>query len=138
MNKIDEITIFQDNQIVDAIILDENNSANLGLEFVLPTKKIIGSKVLIIMLSVSQDAMLPLFDQDFETDEFNNKDYVGLNIQLNNTGFLGNGLYNIVVCLVPLAVFDEPRGIAYKEIIDSYAEITRIVKANNDGIKISN
>ena len=124
MYEIGKFKITQNDIEVEEISIGKNNRGN----FILPTKSILNSKLIVILVSVAEDRILILHDEIYEND-FDGKEYASFILSMNNTLFLGEGLYNLIACSVPLEAFEVEQGISVKEIIDSYSEIFRVVRA---------
>lgn len=128
MYEIGKFKIIQNDFEVEEISIDENNTGNFKLNFILPTKSILNSKLIVILVSVAQDRILILHDESYENN-FDGKEYASFILSMNNTLFLGEGLYNLIACSVPLDAFEVEEGISVREIIDSYSQIFRAVRA---------
>ncbi|CUN35081.1 Uncharacterised protein [Turicibacter sanguinis] len=128
MYEIGKFKITQNDIEVEEISIGKNNRGNFKLNFILPTKSILNSKLIVILVSVAEDRILILHDEIYEND-FDGKEYASFILSMNNTLFLGEGLYNLIACSVPLEAFEVEQGISVKEIIDSYSEIFRVVRA---------
>lgn len=128
MYEIGKFKITQNDIEVEEISIGKNNRGNFKLNFILPTKSILNSKLIVILVSVAEDRILILHDEIYEND-FDGKEYASFILSMNNTLFLGEGLYNLIACSVPLEAFEDEQGISVKEIIDSYSEIFRVVRA---------
>lgn len=128
MYEIGKFKITQNDIEVEEISIGKNNRGNFKLNFILPTKSILNSKLIVILISVAEDRILILHDEIYEND-FDGKEYASFILSMNNTLFLGEGLYNLIACSVPLEAFEVEQGISVKEIIDSYSEIFRVVRA---------
>lgn len=127
MYEIGKFKITQNDIEVEEISIGKNNRGNFKLNFILPTKSILNSKLIVILVSVAEDRILILHDEIYEND-FDGKEYASFILSMNNTLFLGEGLYNLIACSVPLEAFEVEQGISVKEIIDSYSEIFRVVR----------
>ncbi len=125
MFDIEEFKIIQNDKEVEEISISENNIGDFTLKFILPTKSIIKSKLIVILTPVAEDKILILHESIHK--EFDDKGHIGFELTLNDTLFLGNGLYNLVVCSVPLSAFDDGT-LSVMNVINSYNRIFKVVR----------